>query len=313
MGLAYGSLIFVLVTVSIVLLSDDSSTAQFLISDQARAASENELEINCETDQDMCLVEACLGNECSNISNGLGISIFSGMVLSGTEKICQAGADREEINNFNFRAPSNEPDEIGANNNLVKPSQLPSAWWDRSGSDILIGMDLGMIKRICDIDVLFNDKADIESGFSVTISNGSKSLHKVVSESNGSFPLDSTWRPGFDGIAGRFVYLTIPGVSEFYVDDDEDKPLVSEIKIKTFSPRNLVVGNIQADNVTKQIMSNNVTTQLELSPLEFLDAGSDLLNTPMFSHERYKINHSSLADLSSRPTPNMYTGDIFLP
>jgi hypothetical protein len=312
MGLAYGSLIFVLATVSIV-LSDDSSTVQFLFSDQARAASENELEINCETNQDMCLVEVCLGNECSNIANGLGISIFSGMVLSGSEEICQTSADREEINNFNFRAPSNEPDEIGANNNLMKPSQLPSAWWDRSGSDILIGMDLGMIKRICDIDVLFNDKADIESGFSVTISNGSKSLHKVVGESNGSYPSDSTWRSGLASIAGRFVYLTIPGVSEFYVDDDEDKPLVSEIKIKTFSPRNSVAGSSQADSVTKQIMSNNVTTQLGLSPLEFLDAGSDLLNTPTFSPERYKINHSSLTDLSSRPTSNMYTGDIFLP
>lgn len=310
--LAYVSLTFVLVTTASlsIMLAADRSTIQFSFSDQARAASENELEINCENNQDLCLVEACLGNGCSNVASELGIS---GMISSGSEEVCQRGAQIEEINSFNFRAAANEPDEIGADRNLVKLDQVPSAWWDRSDSDILIGMDLGMTKRICNIDILFNDKADIENGFSMTFSNASKSLHTVVSESDGPFQLDSIWRPGLDDIAGRFVYLTIPGVSEFYIDDDEDKPLVSEIKIKALSPRNSVAGSNQADDVTKQTMPNNVTAQLRLSPLAFLNASADLLSTPTFGPEQQKLNHSSLTDMSSRPTPSMYTGDIFLP
>jgi hypothetical protein len=60
-------------------------------------------------------------------------------------------------------------------------------------------------------------------------------------------------------------------------------------------------------------MDNNSATQLELSPLEFLDSGSDLLATPMLGSEHYEINQGSLTDMSSTPTSNMYTGDIFLP
>jgi hypothetical protein len=50
-----------------------------------------------------------------------------------------------------------------------------------------------------------------------------------------------------------------------------------------------------------------------LSPLEFLDAGSDLLDTPILGAEPYRTNQSSLTDMSSTPTSNLYTGDIFLP
>lgn len=304
--LGYVSLTIVLVTT--VMLAADSSIIQFSFSDQARAASENELEISCENNQDLCLVEACLGNGCSNVASELGISRT---ILSGSEEICQTGD--EEINSFNFRAAANEPDEIGADSNLAKLDQVPSAWWDSSDSDILIGMDLGMIKRICDIDIKLNDKADIENGFLVTLSNASKHS-TVASESGGTFQLDSTWQPALNDIAGRFVYLTIPGVSEFYIDDDEDKPLVSEIKINALSTRNSVAQSNQADGVTKQPMPNNVTAQLRVSPLEFLNAGADLLNTPTFGPEQQqRINHSSSTVKSSSPTPSMYTGDILLP
>jgi hypothetical protein len=44
-----------------------------------------------------------------------------------------------------------------------------------------------------------------------------------------------------------------------------------------------------------------------------LDAGSDLLDTPILGAEPYRTNQSSLTDMSSTPNSNLYTGDIFLP
>lgn len=314
----YPLLTLVLVAL-LVCLSADSSATQHLFSEQARAASENELELDCEVNQELCLIEACLGNKCSNIEKGLGISeIFSGMVMSGSgpmdlggEGICQTSDEKEVINNFNFRTTPNVPDEIGANNNLGKPSQLPSAWWDHSGSDILIGMDLGMIKRICDIDVHFNNKAEVGDGFSVTVSNSSTSFQDVAKELTGS--LLHSWSPGSDSVAARFVYLMIPNVSEFYLDDDdEDDPLVSDIRIKAFSPTNSVEDIKLVDNITKQ-KTQNAKAQLKLSPLEFLSTASDLLDTTTFNTEHSTLNRSSLSDMSLRLTPNLYTGDIFMP
>jgi hypothetical protein len=315
-------LTIVLIIIPIISASD-SSIVQFPFSDQVRAASENELELNCEINQDLCLVEACLGSECSTIREGFGISqLFSGNTLFGNDQMrigskdkCQTSDEKEEINNFNFRA-AEESDELDSNNNLGKSNQIPAARWDHSGSDILIDMDLGMIKKICNIYVRFNDNTEIENGFSLTVSNGSKSHHKVVDESTtGSLP--SSWSThDFDSLAGRFINLTIPGVSEFYVDDDDDDPVVSEIKVKavhlTQTSRNLSAQSNSTDNITRQMPSNAIA-QLELSPLEFLDDGSDLLNTPMLGPEHYGINQSSITDMMTTPTSNMYTGDIFLP
>jgi hypothetical protein len=316
-------LTFVFIIVSVISTSN-GSTVQFSFSNDARAASENELELNCENNVDLCLIEACLGSECSTIGKGVGIpQMLSGELLLGNDPMrigskdnCQTSNEKDEISNFNFRATAEEPDELGSNNNLVMSSRIPAARWDHSGSDILIGMDLGMIKKICNIDVRFNDNAEIKNGFSVTVSNGTNSLHKVVNESTtGSLP-NSWLTHDFDSLAGRFIQLTIPGVSEFYVDDDDDDPVVSEIKVKalplTQTSRNSSTQSNSTDNITRQ-MPNNAVAQLELSPLQFLDAGSDLLNTPMLGPEHYGINQSSLTDMPSIPTSNMYTGDIFLP
>jgi hypothetical protein len=316
---------FVLIIVSVI-STTDRTTGQFTFSDQARAASENELELNCENNEDQCLIEACLGSECSTVGKGLGIpQLFSVEKLLRNDPMstrsqdnCQISDEKEEISNFNFRASAEESDGSDSTNNLGQSNQIPAAWWDHSGSDILIGMDLGMIKKICNIDVHLNNNAEIENGFSAAVSNGTKSLHKAINEpTSGSIP--NSWSTNeFDSLAGRFIQLTIPGVSDFYVDGDDGDvdPVVSEIKVKalplTQTSRNSSAMSTSAETLTKQI-SNNATAQLELSPLEFLDAGSDLLNTPMLGSEHYGINQSSLTDMSSTPTSNIYTGDIFLP
>lgn len=318
-------LAFVLIIVSIT-STTNRAIVQFPFSDQARAAPENELELNCKGSEDLCLVEACLGSECSTTGKGIGFSQLPFGEILGKDSMrvsnkdsCQTGGEKEEINNFNFRARSEEFGELDSNNNLGKSSQIPAAHWDHSGSDILVGLDLGMIKKICNVDVLFNDNA--ENGFSVTVSNDSKSLHKAVDESTTDTMPSSGSSYDFDNLAGRFIHLTIPGVSGFYLGDDDDdvdddgkEPIVSEIKVKalpfTQDSRNSSAQSISTSNIT---MSNNTTSQLELSPLEFLDAGSDLLNTPMLAPEHYRINQSSLTDMSSTPASNIYTGDIFLP
>jgi hypothetical protein len=320
-------LTFVLIIVSIT-SATDRAVVHLPFSDQARAAPENELELNCKGSEDLCLVEACLGSECSTTGKGIGFSQLPFGEILGKDSMrvnnkdsCQTGGEKEEINNFNFRARSEEFGELDSNNNLGKSSQIPAAHWDHSGTDILIGLDLGMIKKICNVDVLFNDNAEIENGFSVTVSNDSKSLHKAVDESTTDTMPSSGSTYDFDNLAGRFIHLTIHGVSGFYLGDDDDdddddgkEPIVSEIKVKalplTQDSRTSSAQRISTSNITT---SNNTTSQLELSPLEFLDAGSDLLNTPMLAPEHYRINQSSLTDMSSTPTSNIYTGDIFLP
>ena len=216
-------LTFVLIIVSVT-SATDRSIVQFPFSDQARAAPENELELNCKGSEDLCLVEACLGSECSTTGKGIGFSQLPFGEILGKDSMrvsnkdsCQTGGEKEEINNFNFRARSEEFGELDSNNNLGKSSQIPAAHWDHSGSDILIGLDLGMIKKICNVDVLFNDNAEIENGFSVTVSNDSKSLHKAVDESTTDTMPSSGSSYDFDNLAGRFIHLTIPGVSEFYL------------------------------------------------------------------------------------------------
>jgi hypothetical protein len=315
-------LTFVLIIVSFT-SANDRSIVQFPFSDQARAAPEDEIELNCKGSEDLCLVEACLGSECSTTGKGRGFSQLPFGEILGKDSMrvsnsCQTGGDKEEINNFNFRARSEEFDELDSNSNLGKSSQIPSAHWDHLGSDILMGLDLGVIKKICNIDVLFNDNAEIENGFSITVSNDSRTLHKAVDESTTDTMPNSGSSYDFDSLTGRFIHLTIPGVSEFYVGDDDDddgkEPIVSEINVKalpmTQDSRNSSAQSISTSNITT---SNNPTSQLELSPLEFLDAGSDLLNTPMLAPEHYRINQSSLTDMSSTPASNIYTGDIFLP
>ncbi len=316
-------LIFVLIIVPVISAAD-ISTVQLTFSDQVRATSENELELNCESNEARCLVEACIGSECPTLGKGLGISqLFSeemllsnGLMNTNSKDNCQTSDEKDEISNFNFRASAEESDELDSNINLGKPNQTPLAWWDHSGSDILIGMDLGMIKKICNIDLRLNDNAEIENGFSVTVSNGSKSFQKVVNEYTGGSVPNSWSTNDFANLAGRFIQVTIPGVSDFYIDNDDDDPVVSEIKVKalplTQTSRNSSTISTPEDTLARQ-MDNNSTAQLELSPLEFLDSGSDLLATPMLGSEHYEINQGSLTDMSSTPTSNMYTGDIFLP
>jgi hypothetical protein len=232
---------------------------------------------------------------------------------------CQTTDEKEEINNFKFRATKEGSDELNSNNDgLGMPSQIPVARWDHSDSDILIGMDLGMIKKICNINLHFDDDAEIKDGFSVTVSNGSKSLHKVVDEFTTGTSPESWSSHDLDSLAGRFVHLTIPGVSEFYVDDDDDDdPIVSEIVVKalpmTQTSRNSSAQSNSTDTLPRQMPNNTISQPEELSPLEFLDAGSDLLDTPILGTESARTNQSSLTDMSSTPTSNIYTGDIFLP
>lgn len=304
----------------------DGSMVQFPISDQARAASDNELELNCEGNEDMCLVEACLGNECSALGKETGFSemlteeLISNVPMKLASKdSCQTTDEKEEINNFKFRATEEGSDELNSNNDdFEMPSQIPVARWDHSDSDILIDMDLGMIKKICNINLLFDDDAEINDGFSVTVSNGSKSLHKVVDEFTTGTSSESWSSHDLDSLVGRFVHLIIPGVSEFYVDDDDDDdPIVSEIIVKalpmTQSSRNSSAQSNSTDTLTRQMPNNTISQPEELSPLEFLDAGSDLIDTPILGTEPYRTNQSSLTDMSSTPTSNIYTGDIFLP
>jgi hypothetical protein len=233
---------------------------------------------------------------------------------------CQTTDEKEEINNFKFRATKEGSDELNSNNGdgLGIPSQSPVARWDHSDSDILIGMDLGMIKKICNINLLFDDDAEIKDGFSVTVSNDSKSLHKVVDEFTTGTSPESWSSHDLDSLVGRFVHLTIPGVSEFYVDDDDDDdPIVSEILVKalpmTQTSRNSSAQSNSTDTLPRQMPNNTMAQPEDLSPLEFLDAGSDLLDTPILGAEPYRTNQSSLTDMSSTPTSNLYTGDIFLP
>jgi hypothetical protein len=316
-------LTFVLIILSFISTSE-GSPIQVPFLDQARAASENELELNCEGNENLCLVEACLGSECTPIGKELGIlQMFSGEILYGNDPMrigsknnCQTNNEKEEISNFNFRATSEEPDEINSFNNLAKSNQIPAAWWDHSGSDILIGMDLGMIKKICNLDVKFNENAEIENGFSVKVSNDTKSFHKVVSEFTSGSLSNSRSTYDLDNLAGRFIQLTIPGISEFFVGNDDDDPVVSEIKVKalplTQISRNSSSQSNSSDSIARQL-PNNTIAQLELSPLQFLDSGSDLLNIPTLGPDQRMTNQSSLITMSSVPTPNIYTGDIFLP
>lgn len=315
-------LTFVLIIVPVI-SATDISTVQLTLSDQVRATSENELELNCETNEARCLVEACIGSECP-LGKGFGISqllskeilLSNGLMNTDGKDNCRTTDEKDEISNFNFRASAEESDELDSNYNLGKSNQTPLAWWDNSGSDILIGMDLGMIKKICNIDLRLNDNAEIDDGFSVTVSNSSNSFQKVVNGHTGESVLSSWSTNDFGNLAGRFIHLTIPGVSDFYVDKDDDDPVVSEINVKalplTQTLRNSSTISTPVDTLTRQ-MQGNSTTQLELSPLEFLDSGSDLLDTPMLGSEHYGINQSALTDMSSTPTSNMYTGDIFIP
>lgn len=323
--LTYVFATFVLIVMSIT-TATDGTVVQFPITDQARAASDNELELNCEGGEDMCLVEACLGNECSALgketrfSEMLTEELISKVPMKLANKdSCQTTDEKEEINNFKFRATKEGSDELNSNNDgLGMPSQIPVARWDHSDSDILIGMDLGMIKKICNINLHFDDDAEIKDGFSVTVSNGSKSLHKVVDEFTTGISPESWSSHDLDSLVGRFVHLTIPGVSEFYVDDDDDDdPIVSEIVVKalpmTQTSRNSSAQSNSTDTLPRQMPNNTISQPEELSPLEFLDAGSDLLDTPILGTESARTNQSSLTDMSSTPTSNIYTGDIFLP
>lgn len=322
--LTYVFATFVLIVMSI---TTDGSMVQFPMADHARAASDNELELNCEGSEGMCLVEACLGNECSALGKETKFSemlteelISNAPMKLANKDSCQTTDEKEEINNFKFRATKEGSDELNSNNDdgLGIPSQSPVARWDHSDSDILIGMDLGMIKKICDINLLFDDDAEIKDGFSVTVSNDSKSLHKVVDEFTTGTSPESWSSHDLDGLVGRFVHLTIPGVSEFYVDDDDDDdPIVSEILVKalpmTQTSRNSSAQSNSTDTLPRQMPNNTMAQPEDLSPLEFLDAGSDLLDTPILGAEPYRTNQSSLTDMSSTPNSNLYTGDIFLP
>ena len=324
--LTYVFATFVLIVMSIT-TATDGSMVQFPIADQARAASDNELELNCEGNEGMCLVEACLGNECSALGKETKFSemlteelISKAPMKLANKDSCQATDEKEEINNFKFRATKEGSDELNSNNDdgLRIPSQSPVARWDHSDSDILIGMDLGMIKKICNINLIFDDDAEIKDGFSVTVSNDSKSLHKVVDEFTAGTSPESWSSHDLDSLTGRFVHLTIPGVSEFYVDDDDDDdPIVSEIVVKalpmTQTSRNSSAQSNSTDTLPRQMPNNTISQPEDLSPLEFLDAGSDLLDTPILGAEPYRTNQSSLTDMSSTPTSNLYTGDIFLP
>ena len=229
--LTYVFATFVLIVMSIT-TATDGSMVQFPTADQARAASDNELELNCEGNEGMCLVEACLGNECSALGKEPKFSemlteelISKAPMKLANKDSCQATDEKEEINNFKFRATKEGSEELNSNNNdgLGIPSQSPVARWDHSDSDILIGMDLGMIKKICNINLIFDDDAEIKDGFSVTVSNDSKSIHKVVDEFTAGASPESWSSHDLNSLTGRFVHLTIPGVSEFYVDDDDER------------------------------------------------------------------------------------------
>ena len=318
-------LTFVLIIVSI-LPADDKFSVQFPLYDQVKAVSENELDVDCENNADLCLIEACLGSECPEIANGLGISqmlagdklLGNNLIKTGIKDNCQTANGKEEISNFNFHPSIKEPEELDSNiNNLGKPSQSPAARWYSTDSDLLIDLDLGTIKEICNVAISFNDNDGNEIGYSVTLSNSStRSPNEVVPGTTSALLINSESHHDFGNLAGRFIHLTIPGASEFYVDDDEDDPIVTEIEVKALplsqTTRNSDVHSNSAENIIRTTPPDAID-QLEVSPLEFLDKGSDLLNTPMPGPKHYGMNQSSLPDMSSTSISNVYTGDILLP
>jgi hypothetical protein len=318
-------LTFMLVIVAVI-PADDKFSFQFTLYDQVKGVSENELDLDCENNAELCLIEACLGSECSKIANGLGISqmlagdklLGKNLIKTDVEDNCQTVNGKEEISNFNFYPSIKEPKELDSNNNkLEKPSHGPAARWYNVGSDLLIDLDLGTVKEICNVGISFNDNDDDEIGYSVTLSNSStRNLNEAVPGSTSSLLVNSESNHDFGNLAGRFVHLTIPDVSEFYVDDDEDDPVVTEIEVKalpfTQTTRNSDVHSKSTENITSTTPPAAVD-QLEVSPLEFLDNGSDLLNTPMPGPKHYGMNQSSLPDMSSPLISNVYTGDILLP
>jgi hypothetical protein len=83
--IACGFLMFVLILVSFNSASDGSALL-FAFSDETEAVSENKLELNCENNEAPCLVEACLGRECSAAEKEIGISqLLSGNILLGND------------------------------------------------------------------------------------------------------------------------------------------------------------------------------------------------------------------------------------
>ena len=323
-------LTFMLVIVAVI-PADGKFSLQFTLYGQVKAVSENELDLDCENNAELCLIEACLGSECSKIANGLDISqmlvgdklLGKNLIKTDVKDNCQTVNGKEEISNFNFYPSIKEPKELDSNiNNLEKTSQSPAARWYNIGSDLLIDLDLGTVKEICNVGISFNDNDGDEIGYSVTLSNSStRNPNEAVPGSTSTLLIDSESNHDFGNLAGRFVHLTIPDVSEFYVDDDEDDPVVTEIEVKalplTQTIRNSDVHSKSTENITRTTppaaIPRAAIDQLEVSPLEFLDNGSDLLNTPMPGPKHYGMNQSSLPDMSSPLISNAYTGDILIP
>jgi hypothetical protein len=313
-----GLLVFFLIIISLTSTTNRVMNP-FFVAEVATAISDNELELSCEYHEDMCLLEACLGKECTAIGNKEGFSgILSGgmlhkapMEIAGRDN-CYDTNQKAETTNYNFHLVE-ESNDLNSNRNLVAVNHSPIGQWKESDSSVHMGMDLGVIKNICNIDILFENDNEIENGYSISVSNDSKNVYKVVERTPQDSSPDSWISYDFSDVVGRFVHLTIPGVTDLYDDND---PLISEIRVEALpSPQihqNSSAESVLIDNSVKQT-PNNTISHLKLSPLEFLDEGSDLLNTPKFSSESYELNHDSSTDISSTLNSNKFTGDIFLP
>jgi hypothetical protein len=316
----FGLSIFFLILISLSSTRIDFFN-HFLIADVDGRVSDNILNLNCESHDDMCLFKACLGKECSTISDRQG---FPGSLVEGMKqktpletygkKSCYDMNQKEAITDYNFRpTEAEESDEVNSDSNAEIVNHSPMGHWRQSDSSVDIVMDLGVIKNICRIGVIAENDDKIENGYSISVSNDNEALHKIIERTAEDSPSDSWINYDFSAVTGRFINLIIPGVSDFYGDSD---PLISAIRVETLPLEQTHINSAAKSDVISNPLKqrpNSTISNLELSPLEFLNEGSDLLSTPNSGNDSSKLYHTSSTDISSTLNSNKFTGDIFLP
>ncbi|HET6730806.1 MAG TPA: hypothetical protein VFH04_04340 [Nitrososphaeraceae archaeon] len=315
----FGLSIFFLILISLTLTRTEFFN-HFLIADVDGRVSDNKLNLNCGFQDDMCLLKACLGKECSTIGDKQGFpeSLAEGMLQNTPletrgKNSCYDMNQKEEITNYNFRPTEEESDEVNSDSNVEVVNHSPVGHWRQSDSSANIVMDLGVIKNICRIGVIAENDDKIEDGYVISVSNDSGTVHKIIEITAEEGSSDSWINYDFSAVVGRFINLIIPGVSDFYDDSD---PLISAIRVETLPLEKTPINsgaksNVISDSVKQ--MPNITTSQIELSPLEYLNEGSDLLSTPDSGNESYELYHNPSTDISSTLNSNKFTGDIFLP
>jgi hypothetical protein len=315
----FGLPIFFLILISLTSLRTEFF-GRFLIADVDGRVSENELNFSCESHDGMCLLKACLGKECSTIADRQGFpeSLSEGMLQKAPletygKNSCYDMNQKEMVTNYNYRPTEEESDEVNSDSNIEVIQHSPVGHWRQSDSSVNIVMDLGEIKNICRIGVVAENDDKIENGYIISVANDSAAVHKIIERTTEDSSPDSWIKNDFSAVVGRFINLIIPGVSDFYDDSD---PLISAIRVETLPLEQIhnnsaVKSNVISDSVKQA--PNSAISQIELSPLKFLNEGSDLLSTPDAGNESYELRHNFSTDISSTLSSNKFTGDIYLP